>query len=430
MNDSPEKTCILVTGLPRSGTSSVSHLLDHLGVYFGDSAHFLDTSVHKHNPVFYELQWINDLNDRVIAALGSSYFADFFPIESDFDSDRMRALETEAVELFRSEFGDRPLVGVKDPRICFTLPFWRRLLDRLGYAAKLLLTLRNQSATIKSNSLMRDDRPVQWRRFYARHLLAFNYFSHNLRPCRVDFDELMADPQPVATAVAKCLGLPIPDPSNATRHFSPSHYHHRPADDSDSIPWIDAVDADLRAGRLEPERYLLFRQIALLYAGDMGAAQTEAEKRIAEVTGPKDAHISKLESMIHESAGEVRKAVNLERADAEARLAAKETHIAKLEAMIHESTEVQKAVVTAERADADQRVALKDQHIAKLETALRNIGDETARGYELLRTSKDEHIAKLEKMIRDSAGRILTLEQMIHDREAETGAHRPATVET
>ncbi len=401
MKNPAEKTCVLVTGLPRSGTSSVSQLLDHLGVDFGDSAHFLDTSIHKHNPVFYELRWINDLNDRVIAAMGSTYFGDFFPVESDFDSDAIRALETEAAGLFQSEFGDRPLVGVKDPRICFTLPFWRRLLDRLGCGAKLLLTLRSRSAVIKSNSLLRDDRHVQWRRFYARHLLAFNYFSRDLSPCRVDFDRLMADPQPVAASMAHCLGLPIPDPADATRHLTAAHYHHRPADDPDSIPWIETVDADLRAGRLEPERYLLFRQIAMLYAGDLPAARADAERRTAEVVGAKDAHIVKLEAMIRESGRALQKAVEIERTDAEARLAAKDAHVAKLETMIRESARMQKAVVAAERTNADQRVALKDQHIAKLE-----------------------------KMVRESAGRILALERMVHDHEAEADANRPAGVET
>src|SRR5438552_9641685 len=175
------KTCFLITGLPRSGTSSVAHLLDNLGVYFGDSGHFLDTQVHKHNPVFYELQWINDFNDRLIAAMGAGYFEDFFPIESDFDRDEVRSLEPALVEQFRSEFGDRALVGVKDPRFCFTLPLWRRALASLGYDVKVLLTLRNPAAVLKSNSLLRDDRPCQWQRFYARHLLAINYFAREMK---------------------------------------------------------------------------------------------------------------------------------------------------------------------------------------------------------------------------------------------------------
>jgi hypothetical protein len=366
------KTCFLITGLPRSGTSSIAQLLENLGVYFGDSSHFLDTQVHKHNPVFYELQWINDFNDRAIAAMGAEYFDDFFPIERDFGTDGMRALESVLAEQFRGEFGERSLVGVKDPRLCFTLPLWRTMLDRLGYNTRLLLTMRNAAAVIKSNSLLRDDSPPRWQRFYARHLLAINYFARDAKLCQIDFDRLMADPEPAVVELASCIGLSIAEPGAATRHLSAQHYHHRPDNTGTGDKWVDQVDADLRRGALEPQRYLLFRDVASLYAGDARAIATaerqDADRRVAAAVADKDAHILKL-------------------------VAGKDDHIAKL-------------------------IADKDGHIAKLESLYRSQSEETDRGYKQLTLSKDQHIEKLEAMVHESAARVLEAEQAIAVHEA------------
>src|SRR5580700_6839098 len=145
------KTFFVVVGLPRSGTSSISQLLDNLGVYFGDKSKFLDATKHKHNPIFYELQWVIDFNDRVFAQWNSHYFHDeILPIESDFDTPAMRDLRSALAGQLRDEFGDRSLVGVKDPRICLTFPLWQRVLRDMGYEMKVVLTLRDSAATLRS----------------------------------------------------------------------------------------------------------------------------------------------------------------------------------------------------------------------------------------------------------------------------------------
>ncbi len=274
-DESLKKVCFLITGVPRSGTSSVSQMLENLGVYFGDPAHFLDTSVHKHNPVFYELQWVNDFNDRVLGAIGATYFDDLFPIESDFESDAVRSLDPVLAGQFRGEFGDRPVVGVKDPRLCFTLPVWRRVLAAAGYDVKVVLAMRNAAAVIKSNSLLRDDPAHQWFRFYARHLLCINYFTRDMALCRFDYDLLMCKPTTYGPQKAEELGLEMPDAARATRHLSREHYHHQPDGSGTGHPWVDRIDSEFRAGRLDPEQYLECRRVASLFSSDARGLKDE-----------------------------------------------------------------------------------------------------------------------------------------------------------
>src|ERR1700722_5891813 len=150
MSPSPT-TFFVVIGLPRSGTSSICQLLDNLGVYFGDKSKFVDPTKHTHNPIFYELQWVNELNDQIFKHWGCNYFPDeILPIESDFATPYVREMGRLLRAKLKDEFGDRPVVGIKDPRICFTFPLWRSVIAEMGYAIKVVFCVRDAAATIQS----------------------------------------------------------------------------------------------------------------------------------------------------------------------------------------------------------------------------------------------------------------------------------------
>ena len=117
----PFRNAILVVGPPRSGTSAVCHVLNECGIDFGDPADFVDPAVNLHNPVFFELVELNDLNERMMERLGWRY-SDFnaLPLQEDFDSSLADEFEPEVARLI-GRFGNAPSFGLKDPRFCFTL---------------------------------------------------------------------------------------------------------------------------------------------------------------------------------------------------------------------------------------------------------------------------------------------------------------------
>jgi len=45
--------------------------------------------------------------------------------------------------LLAAAFGAAPLLVLKDPRVCRLLPFWRRLLARIGVEPCALIALRD-----------------------------------------------------------------------------------------------------------------------------------------------------------------------------------------------------------------------------------------------------------------------------------------------
>ncbi len=288
-----DRTAHLILGLPRSGTSAVAQLLSDAGVHFGDPAHFLDTTVHKHNPNFFEMEWVNDANNRAVEILGSRYSDDFLPVEADFDDPALHDLKLRIGERLRAEFGDVPRIGIKDPRFCLTLPLWRPLLEAIGYGVSAVVTLRSAAACRRSNLALEgkwaDDRT--WSRFYLQSLLGARYFTRELQTTVVDYDALMADP----VAYAAGLRLGGVDLAAATAKLDPALVHQRPADDGDGLP--TRVQRAVRDGTLPATAYLDYRTVAALQTAELAPAGVRscrvelaaAHELIAELTRQRDA---------------------------------------------------------------------------------------------------------------------------------------------
>ena len=88
------KIAILILGAPRSGTSLISHVISELGFYFGEPERFVDPVTHPWNPIFFELQSLNDLNDEIAQALGANFLDfDWFPLKEDFNDELILGFE-------------------------------------------------------------------------------------------------------------------------------------------------------------------------------------------------------------------------------------------------------------------------------------------------------------------------------------------------
>lgn len=185
------RNTILVVGPPRSGTSAVCHVLNECGIDFGDPAKFVDPAVNAHNPLFFELVELNELNERMIARMGWSY-NDFnaTPLQDDFTSALADEFD-EDVTQFVAQFADAPLFGLKDPRFCFTLPLWQRLLSRHGIRSRILRTRRNLESVASSNFRLSPERGIEYgRRVALLSDSAAAYFLRNVEHEIVRFEDM------------------------------------------------------------------------------------------------------------------------------------------------------------------------------------------------------------------------------------------------
>jgi hypothetical protein len=125
-------TCMIVLGTPRSGTSAVAGLLHKMGVFMGQR---LMAPMDLVNPLgFFEDE---EFIERHIWMLRS----DEEPSITFADSNRpdRRTLEDYAQLVARRE-AEHKLWGIKDPRLCFTLPYF---LNRLRGDFRLIVTQRS-----------------------------------------------------------------------------------------------------------------------------------------------------------------------------------------------------------------------------------------------------------------------------------------------
>lgn len=201
------RTALLVVGPPRSGTSAVCHVLNKLGLNFGDPDNFVDPETNRHNPVFFELSDLNRLNDDVLEALGWSY-GEFnaLPLEADFDSQLADRFEARIEEFLDEHFAGKAVFGLKDPRFCFTLPLWTMVLRRLGVRARHLLTVRDPASIAASNYRLTPEKGMQHsRRIQPMSEGAARYFLQDLDFQTVHFEALASNTQPVRDVIASLV---------------------------------------------------------------------------------------------------------------------------------------------------------------------------------------------------------------------------------
>jgi hypothetical protein len=211
---------VLVLGPPRSGTSAVSHVLSELGVEFGRPERFVDPDRNTHNPIFFELQALNGLNNRVLAAAGLHYeLFDCLEDPRGLTIPGREAFVDDVRRLIAEELGGAALIGLKDPRFVLTLPFWMHALAECGYRTRCVLTTRDVEATVRSNEAVNC--------FSTGHNRRLVTLSEQLSALQleaeaaflIDYDALVESPLEQASKLAAWLGVER-DPAAASQVVS------------------------------------------------------------------------------------------------------------------------------------------------------------------------------------------------------------------
>lgn len=205
---------VIVLGFHRSGTSMTTRLLSMLGVDLGPEEEMLPAgpgNVHG----YWELEWMNELNDEILEALGASALD---PPGNGVDwrwSPRLDELRVEARERLDRSFGSAPLWGFKDPRTCLTLPFWRELLAERGARVSFVVCVRSPAESVRSMKVhdFYPEMPAAefgglWLQHTGRALLD----TAGAERATVFYDDLLADPVGELARLAAAFDLPAAEP--------------------------------------------------------------------------------------------------------------------------------------------------------------------------------------------------------------------------
>lgn len=128
-------TCIIVLGTPRSGTSVVAGMLNIMGVHMGDE--LLPPMVGVNDMGFFEdVEFL----EAHILLMGSHE-------DPKVDFQPTRETEARYKRLIAARERDHKLWGVKDPKMCFTLPIF---LKYLKDDYRIVLTERSFDTSVDS----------------------------------------------------------------------------------------------------------------------------------------------------------------------------------------------------------------------------------------------------------------------------------------
>jgi hypothetical protein len=188
----------------RSGTSALARVVSFFGAKL--PAHVMAPGTDNEGG-YWEPERLVNLHDEMLAHVGSSW-------------DDWRALDLTGPEfahggrywrkisdIIEQEYGDAPLIVLKDPRMCRFAPFYADLMRALGYEVKFIHAFRDPLAVAASlkqrDGLLTSFSHLLW----LRHVLDAEAATRGA--CRVfsAYRELMADPGACAARIMASLTI-------------------------------------------------------------------------------------------------------------------------------------------------------------------------------------------------------------------------------
>jgi len=203
-----KKDCILVLGMHRSGTSSLAGTLSKMSIAFGQNI----SAASFDNPKgYFENTAIQDLNNRLLSEFNIEWdFPGFLPLNW-YNLPKIKAYDQEAKTILEEEFGTENKIAIKDPRICYLLPFWKRVLKHSGYNIKCLFSYRNPDEIAQSLSKRNNFSLNKGQVLTTTHLLAAESNSRNLVRAAVNFSALIQNPAKEIKRINKIFKLGYSD---------------------------------------------------------------------------------------------------------------------------------------------------------------------------------------------------------------------------
>lgn len=225
----PQRTCVLVLGMHRSGTSALTRVLNLVGC---DLPKTIMGGNKSNETGHWESTPIARLNDRILESAGSGWddWLEFNPDGSK--SLQINKFREEIVTTLEKEFGDSRLFVLKDPRICRLSPFWIATLQKAGIRPLVITPVRNPLEVAASLQKRNGFEPSYGHLLWLCHMLDAEFASRDVPRYFTSYDRLLGEWANVLQEAASAFGISWPRISDeaATEidaFLSEKYRHHR-----------------------------------------------------------------------------------------------------------------------------------------------------------------------------------------------------------
>ena len=201
------KTALVVLGVYRSGTSAIARTLNLCGAFLPAGVIAEDLLLNPKG--FWETEAVNDLDARLLHHLGAEWN------RVDFDLPREGPLVEEFLatsrELLASEYGDAPLILMKDPRMGVLAPLWHRSLQQCGYRPVYVVAVRNPLEVARSFEAHGDMPIADGLALWLAYMLRVTMFidSGDVDVACVRYTALLDDWRSVVRRIGRRLDVPL-----------------------------------------------------------------------------------------------------------------------------------------------------------------------------------------------------------------------------
>jgi GT2 family glycosyltransferase len=201
------RTCIIVAGMHRSGSSAITRIVNLFGAQIANE---LLPPAADNERGFWESLRVVEIHDRLLHALSSSYH-DPFPLPEYWTQTKAaQQAVLELAEEIKKDFADGDFFVVKDPRISRLLPLWLRLLDDMVIEPIVVVPVRNPleiAASLKKRDQFSLAKSLI---MYLRSSLETELVSRGRRRLFVHYDQLLCDWSSFAARLAKLTDGRLP----------------------------------------------------------------------------------------------------------------------------------------------------------------------------------------------------------------------------
>jgi hypothetical protein len=215
---------VIVLGMHRSGTSATSRVLNRMGSWLGS-----ETSVTRR----FEHAAVQDTNEEILRSFGGRWHTPP-QLDDGWTADtRLQALDAPARAAL-ADLQGHPVFSWKDPRTCFTLPWWERHL----HAQPVVVYVYRHPAEVAASLGTRNDfgpahALMMWETYNVSALRA----AAGHRVITMPYSQLVDAPADTAAVLHEALtawGLPLTaGPESAVEEVTAERRHHEAAPELD-----------------------------------------------------------------------------------------------------------------------------------------------------------------------------------------------------